>query len=159
MTLLLLFSYAVVSGSVTCPLAPVEYGKRDEPYGPVQTFGPGSVVIFSLWNHGGCEWDAEHVPPVWTDMSDELGFEPKYDESQMDEWVRVCVEKPIGASRDSLPCAWPSVSAFMASIEQSWEYSAREAGKAYSVGLKQSEGMALEAEEKRRLEAEEKGRQ
>jgi hypothetical protein len=86
---------------------------------PVQEFGPGSVVVFSLYNHGGGGWDAAHLPPSFSRYDDFEGLEPLYPK-ECDEWVRVNVEQPIGVSMDALPCAWPSFSEFLKDVNRSF---------------------------------------
>jgi hypothetical protein len=121
--------YGIVSGpGVTCPLAPANYtgkgGERGE-FGPKQLFKVGAVVVFSLWNHGGCEWDKAHVPPHWgcEYTKQDLGCSPRFGTSEYDAWVRECVENPIRVSMDAPPCAWPSVMAFLDDVGTAWQYS------------------------------------
>ncbi len=90
--------YLVVKGSVSCRLAPCDYchhvwtGERQNPR-LVQQFGPGSVVVFSLINHNSGDWSAAHLPARFADQ-EHFDMEPLYPEP-CDEWVRVCIEKPM----------------------------------------------------------------
>lgn len=113
--------YVVLQGQVTCPRAPenyCDYEARRKMSKTNEHFGPGSIVVFSLWNHGGCEWDSQHVPPAWGDIDGDV--HAAFD-TVCDEWVRVCVEKPIGASMDALPCAWNSFFEFLDDVQLSYK--------------------------------------
>jgi hypothetical protein len=66
--------YVVLSGTVCCPLAPKNYPARARVVDhkrEKRTFGPGSVVVFSLHNHGGAGTDANHIPFEWADGAEE----------------------------------------------------------------------------------------
>ncbi len=116
--------YVVLSGTVHCPLAPKNYTFRPRVIkdgSKKHTFGPGSVVVFSLHSHGGAGTDANHIPFEWADgAEEEFGFACAYEDT-VDEWVRVCVEEPVQASRDALPCGWPSLNAWLDDVELSFE--------------------------------------
>jgi hypothetical protein len=68
-------------------------------------FGPGSVFVFSLWNHcGSSDYPPTLVPPEWKEVD---GVFALYDEETCDEWIKSCVETPHETySADSWPCAW-----------------------------------------------------
>jgi hypothetical protein len=105
-------------------------------------FGPGSIVVFSLYNHGGAGWDAAHFPPSLADL-EEFGVAPLH-KRECDEWVRVNMEQPIAVSMDAPPCAWPTFSAYLAEVNRSFREYREDDDFIYM--LKPEERLALWAE-------------
>jgi hypothetical protein len=100
--------YLSLKETVRCPKAYKKWGQdrkgettlveKNKKY-----FGPGSIVVFSLWNHSSDEYPSEYVPPSWGEVD---GYTSKH-ERVCDEWIKTCVEHPHPTySHDSLPCAW-----------------------------------------------------
>ena len=110
------WSYVVLKGTVKVPLAPEMYYKNNTRGEPVE-IGRGGIVAFSHWNHGGIDTTPRHIYPGW-DPS-EFGFDKCEYEEPCDEWIRVNLEEPVGASRDSLPCGWHNISDFLDEVERS----------------------------------------
>eukprot|EP01117_Protostelium_nocturnum_P002934 TRINITY_DN13867_c0_g1_i1.p1 TRINITY_DN13867_c0_g1~~TRINITY_DN13867_c0_g1_i1.p1 ORF type:complete len:320 (+),score=107.89 TRINITY_DN13867_c0_g1_i1:115-1074(+) len=109
------WAYVVLKGSVKVPLAPIGYSNNKKRGEPIE-IGRGGIVAFSHWNHGGIQTTPKHIYPNWD--SSEFGFDQCEYEQVCDEWVRINLEEPVGASRDSLPCGWLIISDFLSEIQR-----------------------------------------